>query len=156
MFIDDLLNMSRVYDNWERLVRATLRREQLRLYALRTPSDLSLASSSSFNFTASPARLSSFNLPSLLVGEAFDYDQILRLIAARTPSDLSLASCFSSFNFSVRNFLSLSFGKTFEYDEILRATNYFSQSNLIKKGHSGDLFRGVLGDGTVRKTKQQI
>ena len=96
--------MSRVYDNWERLVRATLRREQLRLYALRTPSDLSLASSSSFNFTT--YQLLSFNLPSLLVGEAFDYDQILR------------------------------------------ATNYLSNSNLIKHGHTGDLFYGVLDDGT--------
>lgn len=100
--------MAQVYDNWERLVRATLRREQLRLTGQRTPSDLSLSSSSSsyFNFSASSRRTAySFKYPSLLIGEAFDYDQILR------------------------------------------ASNYFSKSNLIKHGRSGDLFHGVLDDG---------
>lgn len=95
--------MPQVYDDWERLVRATLRREQLRLIGQRTPSDLSLASSSSFNFDASSRRVISYiKLPSLSIGEAFDYDHILR------------------------------------------ASNYFTNSNLIAHGHSGDLFLGVL------------
>ncbi|XP_027078113.1 uncharacterized protein LOC113778394 isoform X2 [Coffea eugenioides] len=36
--------MGIVYDNWERLVDATLRREELRMSALRTPTDPSSAS----------------------------------------------------------------------------------------------------------------
>ncbi|KAI5660963.1 hypothetical protein M9H77_20286 [Catharanthus roseus] len=31
---------------------------------------------------------------------------------------------------------------------ILHATNHLAKSNLIRKGHTGDLFRGVLDDGT--------
>lgn len=38
--------MGVVYDNWERLVDATLRREELRMSALRTPTDPSSASPS--------------------------------------------------------------------------------------------------------------
>ncbi|CDO97067.1 unnamed protein product [Coffea canephora] len=102
--------MSRVYDNWERLVRATLRREELKLSGQRTPSELSLASlsaSSSFSFTASSARISSFNFSSFLAGASFTYHQILL------------------------------------------ATDYFNESsNLIKHGHSGDLFYGTLQGGT--------
>ncbi|KAL3515184.1 hypothetical protein ACH5RR_022086 [Cinchona calisaya] len=100
--------MTRVYDNWERLVHATLEREELKLIGQRTPSDLSLASlsSSSFNFSpsASPARVSS---STLLLGESFSYHQILQ------------------------------------------ATDHFNEySNLIKHGHSGDLFYGILEGGT--------
>lgn len=46
--------MAVVYDNWERLVDATLRREELRRIALRTPSDVSSVS-------ASPSPSPSFN-----------------------------------------------------------------------------------------------
>ncbi|KAK9113116.1 hypothetical protein Scep_020635 [Stephania cephalantha] len=38
-------------------------------------------------------------------------------------------------------------GEAFTYEQILLATGDFSDSNLIKQGHSGDLFRGILGDG---------
>lgn len=71
--------MAQIYDNWERLVRATLRREELRFSGQRTPSDISLASSSSFSFSAdSSRRFSCLNFASLsLVGEAFRYHQIL-------------------------------------------------------------------------------
>lgn len=103
--------MARVYDNWERLVGATLRREDLRISAQRTPSDVSLASlssSSSFSFSSSSRLLSSFNFPSSLLDVV---------------------------------------GDSFTYHEILRATGYFRHSNLIKNGHTGDLFYGVLEDG---------
>nr|XP_027122153.1 probable LRR receptor-like serine/threonine-protein kinase At2g16250 [Coffea arabica] len=99
-----------LYDNWERLVRATLSREQLRLSGLRTPSDVSSASlsaSSSFNFTSASTRVSSFKI----------------------SSSLPLI------------------GKSFTYDQILLATDYFSKSNFIKHGRSGDLFYGVLEGG---------
>nr|XP_027121922.1 leucine-rich repeat receptor protein kinase EMS1-like [Coffea arabica] len=102
--------MSAVYDNWERLVSATIRREELRLSALRTPSDVSsasLSSSSSFNFASSSTKVSSFNNSS------------------RLPA----------------------VGKSFTYDQILLATDYFSKSNFIKHGRSGDLFHGVLEGG---------
>lgn len=101
--------MNKVYDNWERLVEATLRREQLKISGQRTPSDLSVESlsSSSFSFSASSGRVSSFNFSSLLIGESFSYHQILQ------------------------------------------ATDYFNEySNLIKRGHSGDLFYGILEGGT--------
>ncbi|KAL3506353.1 hypothetical protein ACH5RR_031735 [Cinchona calisaya] len=45
--------MSQVYDNWERLVRATLKREELRLSALRPPSNVSFASLSASSFSLS-------------------------------------------------------------------------------------------------------
>ncbi|XP_071904097.1 uncharacterized protein [Coffea arabica] len=96
--------MARIYDNWERLVDATIRREQLRLSALRTPSDLSLAASVS-------------------------------------------SSSSSSFRFSDFNFPIISVGDSFSYEQILRATGNLNESNLIKRGHSGDLFYGVFEDG---------
>ncbi|KAJ4965729.1 hypothetical protein NE237_017578 [Protea cynaroides] len=43
------------------------------------------------------------------------------------------------------NFSSL--GDAYTYEQMLRATSDFSDSNLIKHGHSGDLFRGVLEGG---------
>ncbi|KAK9108857.1 hypothetical protein Sjap_016917 [Stephania japonica] len=39
-------------------------------------------------------------------------------------------------------------GDAFTYEQILHATGDFSDSNLIKHGHSGDLFQGILGDGS--------
>ncbi|KAG6534687.1 hypothetical protein ZIOFF_008590 [Zingiber officinale] len=36
----------------------------------------------------------------------------------------------------------------FSYDQLLKATSNFDAANLIKNGHAGDLYRGVLEDGT--------
>lgn len=38
-------------------------------------------------------------------------------------------------------------GETFTYDQLLQATGNFGDANLIKKGHSGDLYRGELEGG---------
>lgn len=43
------------------------------------------------------------------------------------------------------NFSSL--GEAFKFQQLLQATNDFSNLNLIKRGHSGDLFHGVLQNG---------
>ncbi|KAG9130361.1 hypothetical protein Leryth_004356 [Lithospermum erythrorhizon] len=43
------------------------------------------------------------------------------------------------------NFSSL--GDSFTYQQILRAIGEFSDENLIKHGHSGDLFKGILEGG---------
>ncbi|XP_043711111.1 probable LRR receptor-like serine/threonine-protein kinase At2g16250 isoform X2 [Telopea speciosissima] len=43
------------------------------------------------------------------------------------------------------NFSSL--GDAYTYEQLLGATSDFNDSNLIKHGHSGDLFRGVLEGG---------
>ncbi|PON57870.1 Tyrosine-protein kinase [Parasponia andersonii] len=40
-----------------------------------------------------------------------------------------------------------SVGDAFTYQQLLQATGDFNDSNLIKNGHSGDLFRGVLESG---------
>ncbi|KAL3538969.1 hypothetical protein ACH5RR_002335 [Cinchona calisaya] len=82
--------MTRIYDNWERLVRATLRREQFRLSSMRTPSDLSLASSSSssFSFSAFPSRVPSFIFSGLLPGVSFTYHQILQVTNGLSQSNL--------------------------------------------------------------------
>ncbi|KAF8409967.1 hypothetical protein HHK36_002487 [Tetracentron sinense] len=40
------------------------------------------------------------------------------------------------------NFATL--GESFTYEQLLRATGDFSDSNLIKHGHSGDFWRGIL------------
>ncbi|KAG2705650.1 hypothetical protein I3760_05G065400 [Carya illinoinensis] len=45
----------------------------------------------------------------------------------------------------VINFSSL--GDKFTYQQLLQATGEFSETSLIKHGHSGDLFRGVLENG---------
>lgn len=45
----------------------------------------------------------------------------------------------------VVNFSSL--GDSFTYQQLLQATGDFSDTNLIKHGHSGDLFRGILEGG---------
>ncbi|KAG1348092.1 putative LRR receptor-like serine/threonine-protein kinase [Cocos nucifera] len=38
-------------------------------------------------------------------------------------------------------------GDAFTYEQLLRATSGFSPLNLVKHGHSGDLYSGVLEDG---------
>ncbi|XVF36103.1 hypothetical protein REPUB_Repub19eG0029500 [Reevesia pubescens] len=38
-------------------------------------------------------------------------------------------------------------GDPFTYEQLLQATGHFSETNLIKHGHSGDLFRGTLEGG---------
>ncbi|KAL0384087.1 UNVERIFIED_CONTAM: putative LRR receptor-like serine/threonine-protein kinase [Sesamum radiatum] len=38
-------------------------------------------------------------------------------------------------------------GNAFTYQQILQATGEFNDANLIKHGHSGDLFRGILEGG---------
>lgn len=40
-----------------------------------------------------------------------------------------------------------SVGDAFTYQQLFQATSDFSDANLIKNGHSGDLFRGVLESG---------
>ncbi|CAN7126549.1 unnamed protein product [Brassica rapa subsp. narinosa] len=39
-------------------------------------------------------------------------------------------------------------GNAFTYDHLLQATGDFNDANLIKRGHSGSLFRGFLDNGT--------
>ncbi|CAL9107423.1 unnamed protein product [Musa textilis] len=38
-------------------------------------------------------------------------------------------------------------GEAFSYEQLFRATLDFSDANLIKKGHSGDIYRGTLDTG---------
>ncbi|XP_021285108.1 probable LRR receptor-like serine/threonine-protein kinase At2g16250 [Herrania umbratica] len=38
-------------------------------------------------------------------------------------------------------------GDPYTYEQLLQATGNFSETNLIKHGHSGDLFRGILEGG---------
>lgn len=45
-------------------------------------------------------------------------------------------------------------GDSFTYEQLLRATGNFSETNLIKKGHSGDLFKGTLAGGTTVVVKK--
>ncbi|CAO2815051.1 unnamed protein product [Amaranthus hypochondriacus] len=56
------------------------------------------------------------------------------------PSGAAPPSPGVSINFS-------SLGEGFTYQQLLDATNNFGDTNLIKNGHSGDLFRGVLEGG---------
>ncbi|KAL8257063.1 hypothetical protein R6Q59_029104 [Mikania micrantha] len=41
----------------------------------------------------------------------------------------------------------ISFTNSFTYEQMLQATSGFSDTNLIKHGHSGDIFSGILEDG---------
>ncbi|KAK9164153.1 hypothetical protein Syun_005055 [Stephania yunnanensis] len=45
-------------------------------------------------------------------------------------------------------------GDSFTYDQLLRATGDFSDSNFIKHGHSGDLFKGILENGSIIVVKR--
>lgn len=38
-------------------------------------------------------------------------------------------------------------GNAFSYEQLLQATEEFSEANLLKRGHSGNLFRGFLENG---------
>ncbi|KAJ4851446.1 hypothetical protein Tsubulata_031894 [Turnera subulata] len=40
-----------------------------------------------------------------------------------------------------------SLGDSFTYQQLLQATGDFGEANLIKNGHSGDLYRGILENG---------
>lgn len=39
--------------------------------------------------------------------------------------------------------------KSFTYDQILKATSNFNETDLIKNGHTGDIFRGILEGGVT-------
>lgn len=94
--------MAVIYDNWERLVRATLRREDLRFSGQRTPSSVSSVSgSSSFNFGFSSSPVSSFNILSLLVGDSFSYDQILQATNRLNDSNLIKLGSHGKFIYGV-------------------------------------------------------
>ncbi|KAL3621244.1 hypothetical protein CASFOL_036156 [Castilleja foliolosa] len=95
--------MSQNYDNWDRLVKATLLREELR----RICREDSLSSGFSSSFSSSYSSRSFHELDD-----------------STSPNP----GIFSSF--SLR--------------QIARATDRFSDQNLIKRGHSGDLFLGSL------------
>ncbi|KAL8217667.1 hypothetical protein R6Q57_021040 [Mikania cordata] len=41
----------------------------------------------------------------------------------------------------------ISFTNSFTYEQMLQATSGFCDTNLIKHGHSGDIFSGILDDG---------
>ncbi|XP_060176124.1 probable LRR receptor-like serine/threonine-protein kinase At2g16250 [Lycium barbarum] len=56
------------------------------------------------------------------------------------PVPASASPPGASLNFS-------NLGEAFNYQQILKTTGEFSDANLIKHGHSGDLFRGILEGG---------
>ncbi|XP_071710176.1 probable LRR receptor-like serine/threonine-protein kinase At2g16250 [Rutidosis leptorrhynchoides] len=43
----------------------------------------------------------------------------------------------------------ISLTDSFRYEQMLQATNGFNDSNLIKHGHSGDIYKGKLEDGSM-------
>ncbi|PKA49699.1 putative LRR receptor-like serine/threonine-protein kinase [Apostasia shenzhenica] len=45
-------------------------------------------------------------------------------------------------------------GEVFTYEQLARATSDFADGNLIKHGHSGDIFNGVLEDGSLVVVKR--
>uniref|UniRef100_A0A804P8F6 Protein kinase domain-containing protein n=1 Tax=Zea mays TaxID=4577 RepID=A0A804P8F6_MAIZE len=45
-------------------------------------------------------------------------------------------------------------GDSFAYDQLVNATSGFGENRLIKHGHSGDLYHGVLQDGTAVVVKR--
>ncbi|TXG52219.1 hypothetical protein EZV62_021388 [Acer yangbiense] len=55
------------------------------------------------------------------------------------PKDPSIVSCV---------------GDSFAYEQLLNATGNFSATNLIKHGHSGDIFNGVLESGITVVVKK--
>jgi hypothetical protein len=45
-------------------------------------------------------------------------------------------------------------GDSFEYDQLADATSGFAEERIIKHGHSGDLYYGLLQDGTTVVVKR--
>ncbi|KAI4336882.1 hypothetical protein L6164_015359 [Bauhinia variegata] len=46
------------------------------------------------------------------------------------------------------------FGESFTYEQMLCSTGNFAEANIIKRGHSGDLFRGILEGGVTVVVKK--
>ncbi|KAI3446114.1 hypothetical protein Pfo_002779 [Paulownia fortunei] len=95
--------MSAIYDNWERLVQATLLREKLRHLGL-------------IDSRASSESAESFRLNCRLSEASLDFVRL---------------------------------GYSFTYQQIFQATTSFSKKKLIKRGSSGDFFRGDFPDSSL-------
>ncbi|CDP14726.1 unnamed protein product [Coffea canephora] len=140
--------MSAIYDNWERLVRATLRREDLRLSALRTPSDISTVSESpSFNFSDPSHSASSFNISSLLVGDSFTYHQNLQATDYISGSNLIK---HRSSNVGLKGALVSAVSSRLAADEISRAWGV--KKDLQKLSKKVEMMEALISDAKCKQS----
>ncbi|PIN24963.1 Serine/threonine protein kinase [Handroanthus impetiginosus] len=129
--------MSRIYDNWERLVAATLKREQLHVLAYceslsSTASDFSL--DSSHKDVAAPSIIS---IPSY---SAKSSAQSLPIPRPRPQSEAKI--------------LSSPHVKAFTFNELTYATRNFRSDGLLGEGGFGYVFKGRINEHTLAAAKQ--
>ncbi|XP_057771303.1 probable serine/threonine-protein kinase PBL9 [Salvia miltiorrhiza] len=130
--------MSRIYDSWEKLVRAVLRREEDRQIALRpsfsSSSSAGVSSCSSFDstFFFNPSFFGDVHAPSAcrISGEKLD------------PADLS-----SQDTFFFRNV------RAIEYEEIRKATKNFRADLLVGQGGFGCVYKGWIDEHNLTAVK---
>ncbi|XP_073151987.1 BRASSINOSTEROID INSENSITIVE 1-associated receptor kinase 1-like [Henckelia pumila] len=150
--------MSMVYDNWERLVAAVLKREQLREIAL-CPS-FSSSSSFSSDFRFDPSDSSHVSAVANNATGAVAGGVAARLFAApsialawfrrKEPKDHSLI------DFPGVHLAQL---QRFSLRELQVASYNFSHKNIIGRGWSGRVYKGRLADGSlvsIKRLKEEL
>ncbi|CAI9769879.1 unnamed protein product [Fraxinus pennsylvanica] len=82
-----------------------------------------------------------------MVRDNWEFRQIAREESSSSISSYSTSISSSNSSLFDSNLSHSIPGILFTYEQIRQATNDFGEQNLIKHGHSGDLFRGILEDG---------
>ncbi|KAI3470205.1 hypothetical protein Pfo_026868 [Paulownia fortunei] len=120
--------MTRVYDNWERLVAAVLKREELRQIALSQSfsSSISADFSSRFSFDSSLEDVSASRISS----------ETISLEAPSSPSILSYHDV-----------------QPMEFEEIIKATENFRHDMIFEEGAFGTVFKGWIDEHTLTASK---
>ncbi|KZV24601.1 bri1-associated receptor kinase [Dorcoceras hygrometricum] len=153
--------MSMVYDNWERLVAAVLKREELREIALCPSFSSSSSFSSHLPSDPSPQRVSvASSATGVIAG-------VVAAGAARLYSAPSLALAWYRRRKPGDNFFDVSAEgdpggdlghlKSFSLRELKAASDNFSQKNFLGSSGFGKLYKGQLADGSlvaVRRLKK--
>ncbi|XP_057771302.1 receptor-like cytoplasmic kinase 176 isoform X2 [Salvia miltiorrhiza] len=130
--------MSRIYDSWEKLVRAVLRREEDRQIALRP----SFSSSSS----ADVSSRSSFD--STFFFDPFFFGDVHAPSACRISGEkLDPAHLSSQDTFFFRNVMAI------EYEEIRKATKNFTADLLVGEGGFGSVYKGWIDEHNLTAVK---
>ncbi|XP_073158615.1 BRASSINOSTEROID INSENSITIVE 1-associated receptor kinase 1-like isoform X1 [Henckelia pumila] len=139
--------MSMVYDNWERLVAAVLKREQLREIAL-CPS-FSSSSSFSSDFRFDPSHSSHVSAGGVAARLFAAPSIALAWFRKRKPKD-------HSFDFPADEDPEVHLGrlKRFSLRALQVASDNFSNKNILGRGGFGNVYKGRLADGSLVAVKR--
>ncbi|KAL2484591.1 Protein kinase 2B [Abeliophyllum distichum] len=137
--------MSIIYHNWERLVRATLKKEELRELARAHSRDPSLSSISS-DFSSR----SSFTSP---LHDHFPVNSG----SPEAPSGPSTPLCSRDESLPIRRsddgILQLPIAKPILFKELQKATRHFRPDTIVGEGGFGPVFKGWINELTLTAAK---